>query len=136
VQDVDVDRELRNWALWHESGGWLGLSASTVSGIYAASGPRYREAAVPIMAGAAWDVDTIVAMLTRELREAIHAWYLRLDPLGRRIPGVLTTAHVARVLHCAERTYRRRVDLGRRSVGEELAARRRRTRMMRAAAEA
>lgn len=137
MPDDEVERELRNWALWYSSGGWMAMrSSGSISPIYAPEGQRYREAAVPILAGAAWDVDTIVGGLPAEQKEALHAWYLALDPAGRRIPSVMTVRQVARRLGCAESTYRRRVEDARKRVGDELAAKRRRMEQARLIARA
>lgn len=132
----DIELELQNWALWKGSGGWFGMfSSAAISPIYAKDGSRYRESVVPIRAGAAADVDNLVRVLARELREALHACYLREDPRGRLIPSIWTLRRVAGVLGCSDDTYRRRVNQARRLVGDGLAARRRRTEVMRATRE-
>ena len=129
----DVERELRNWALWRSAGGWAYLRGS--AGLVANYSPvatRYREATVPVLGGAATDVDGIVQELADSLRAALHAHYLNEDVTrGRRIPSAFTVAQVAREIGCAERTYRLHLEHGRKAVGERLAEKRRRTEALR-----
>lgn len=124
----DVERELANWALWRSSGGWHGLRPSSgVASIYAAGLPRYRESFVPVLSGAAWDVDNIVTALAGELRLVLHVEYLRALPDGRRLPRSYTQRQLARAANMPPRSYERKLADARRLVGDHLAELRRRT---------
>lgn len=127
LQD-DLERELNNWALWLAAGGWgytrgsLGLVTN-----YSPVPTRYREATIPVLAGAASDVDGIVTRLTAELRAVLYAKYLRADPAGRRLPPSLTVVQMARAIGVSCRTFERRLADARQRVGDELTAMRQRS---------
>lgn len=127
----DVSLELQNWALWRLSGGWFDCNLSaTISPAYSPEG-RLREAKVPIRAGAAGDVDEIVRALPDKPRHALEAYYLYINPQGRRIPSHYLARQVAQELGIGERTYREHLTQGRAKVGEALAWKRRQTELTR-----
>lgn len=123
----DLERELNNWAMWLAAGGWgymrgsLGLVTN-----YSPVETRYREATVPVLGGAATDVDGIVNRMMTEWKAVLYAKYLRVDPSGRRLPPSLTTEQMARALRLSRSTFSRRLDDARKRVGDELTAMRQR----------
>lgn len=123
----NLERELQNWALWRTGGGWLDVwNSCNISPVYEPESVRNRESKVPVLAGAATDVDSIVALLDPAWRTALYAEYLQLDRYGRRIPASFSQARTAQHLHLSERTYKRNLDEARNAVGDRLSDKRRR----------
>jgi hypothetical protein len=131
----DVERELRNWALWRLAGGWAYQRGSHVVVDYSPVATRYKESTVPVLGGAATDVDDIVQGLEGTQRAALYAHYLGVSQRGRRIPATFRVFQVARELGYAERTYQRYLEQGRKAVGDRLSERRRRTAALRSSGE-
>lgn len=127
-----AEQALHNWAMWRCGGALLGLMCSAdISGVYTPE-DRYREATVPILAGEASDVDDIVNTLQQPIKEALYAYYLYINPMGKRIPSHYTAQQVARELGCGATTYYDRLTKGRKAVGDELSWKRRRMEQVRA----
>ena len=123
----DLERELQNWALWRCAGGWAYTRGS--AGLVADYSPiatRYREAVVPVLSGAANDVDVVVNRLETELRAVLYAQYLRIDQIGRRIPSSFAIGQIARALQVPCRTFERHLAAARQAVSDGLHANRRR----------
>lgn len=121
----DLELELLNWSLWLLAGGWgytrnaLTSSAGLVTR-YSPIETRYREARVPVRAGAAADVDRLVCALPADLRVVIYAEYLHIDANGRQLPSYFKQEETAAALDTSLRTYERNLAKARGALSEAM----------------
>lgn len=92
------EQRLQNWALWYVSGS----GGSAVSALYLLGGATRRSKvdARVVLVGEALDTDALIRKLSRELQQAILAWYVWTGPVAGK----------AAQIGCHENTLRYRVE--------------------------